>query len=108
MEFPIDVFDEDIPEPVDYRATSALRCGPDLEAVREVAGVLLEAEQPVIYAGQGIHYAQAWEALRDLAELLEAPVTTQPTRMPVIAYVLESLWKTKRRSRSGSSVSIDG
>ena len=76
VEFPIDVFDEDIPEPVDYRATSALRCGPDLEAVREVAGVLLEAEQPVIYAGQGIHYAQAWEALRDLAELLEAPVTT--------------------------------
>ena len=76
VEFPIDVFDEDIPEPVDYRATSALRCGPDPEAVREVAGVLLEAEQPVIYAGQGIHYAQAWEALRDLAELLEAPVTT--------------------------------
>ena len=76
VEFPIDVFDEDIPEPVDYRPPSALRYGPDLEAVREVAGVLLEAEQPVIYAGQGIHYAQAWEALRDLAELLEAPVMT--------------------------------
>ena len=76
VEFPIDVFDEDIPEPVDYRPPSALRCGPDLEAVREVAGVLLEAERPVIYAGQGIHYAQAWEALRDLAELLEAPVMT--------------------------------
>ena len=76
VEFPIDVFDEDIPEPVDYRPPSALRCGPDPEAVREVAGVLLEAEQPVIYAGQGIHYAQAWEALRDLAELLEAPVMT--------------------------------
>lgn len=76
VEFPIDVFDEDIPEPVDYRPPSALRCGPDPEAVREVAGVLLEAERPVIYAGQGIHYAQAWEALRDLAELLEAPVMT--------------------------------
>ncbi|HCN08548.1 MAG TPA: hypothetical protein DIT01_11500 [Lentisphaeria bacterium] len=76
VEFPIDVFDEDIPEPVDYRPPSALRYGPDLEAVREVAGVLLEAERPVIYAGQGIHYAQAWEALRDLAELLEAPVMT--------------------------------
>ncbi|MDP7741140.1 MAG: thiamine pyrophosphate-requiring protein [Lentisphaeria bacterium] len=76
VEFPIDVFDEDIPEPVDYRPPAALRYGPDLEAVREIAGVLLEAERPVIYAGQGIHYAQAWAALRDLAELLEAPVTT--------------------------------
>jgi acetolactate synthase-1/2/3 large subunit len=30
----------------------------------------------VIYAGQGVHYAQAWPQLRALAELLEAPVTT--------------------------------
>ena len=34
------------------------------------------AERPVIYAGQGVHYAQAWRQLRELAELLEAPVTT--------------------------------
>jgi thiamine pyrophosphate-dependent acetolactate synthase large subunit-like protein len=30
----------------------------------------------VIYAGQGVHYAHAWQPLRELAELLEAPVTT--------------------------------
>jgi acetolactate synthase-1/2/3 large subunit len=41
-----------------------------------VARVLVEAQRPVIYAGQGVHYAQAWPALRELAELLEAPVTT--------------------------------
>src|SRR5229473_7021357 len=34
------------------------------------------AERPVIYAGQGVHYAKAWTQLRELAELLEAPVTT--------------------------------
>ena len=33
-------------------------------------------KRPVIYAGQGVHYAQAWPQLRELAELLEAPVTT--------------------------------
>ncbi len=38
--------------------------------------VLVEAERPVIYAGQGVHYARAWQQLRELAELLEAPVTT--------------------------------
>src|SRR5207237_1199359 len=34
------------------------------------------AERPVIYAGQGVHYAKAWTQLRELAELREAPVTT--------------------------------
>ena len=37
---------------------------------------LVEATRPVIYAGQGVHYAQAWDRLRALAELLEAPVVT--------------------------------
>ena len=38
--------------------------------------MLVAAERPVIYAGQGVHYAQAWPQLRALAELLEAPVTS--------------------------------
>ncbi len=37
---------------------------------------LIDAERPVIYAGQGVHYARAWEELKQLATLLEAPVTT--------------------------------
>ena len=41
-----------------------------------MAHLLVHAERPVIYAGQGVHYARAWSHLRDLAELLEAPVTT--------------------------------
>ena len=41
-----------------------------------VAAALVAAERPVIYAGQGVHYANAWPQLRELAELLEAPVTT--------------------------------
>ncbi|GIX48273.1 MAG: hypothetical protein KatS3mg131_2484 [Candidatus Tectimicrobiota bacterium] len=41
-----------------------------------MARVLVQARRPVIYAGQGVHYAQAWQPLRELAELLAAPVTT--------------------------------
>ncbi len=76
VEVPIDLFEEDVSEPFNYRPAPTTRSGPDPDAVKEIAGVLLEAERPVIYAGQGVHYAQGWEALRELAELLEAPVTT--------------------------------
>jgi len=76
IEFPTDVLAADIPEPVDYRPPAAVRIGPDPEAIEAVAGVLVEARRPVIYAGQGVHYARAWGQLRNLAEWLAAPVTT--------------------------------
>ncbi len=76
VEIPTDLFAEDIPEPLDYRPSRRLRSGPDPVAVDEVAQVLVAADRPVIYAGQGVHYAGAWAPLRELAELLEAPVTT--------------------------------
>jgi acetolactate synthase-1/2/3 large subunit len=76
VELPTDVLAEEVPEPLAYRPTLATRSGPDPVAVAEVASVLVGAARPVIYAGQGVHYARAWRALRELAELLEAPVTT--------------------------------
>src|SRR2546426_167288 len=76
VEIPTDVFQEEIPEPLNYTAAPRMRSGPDPKAVAEVAAALVAAERPVIYAGQGVHYAQAWSQLRQLAELLEAPVTT--------------------------------
>jgi thiamine pyrophosphate-dependent acetolactate synthase large subunit-like protein len=76
IEIPRDVFDEEVPEPLDYSPTIQTRTGPDPQAVGEVARVLVEAKRPVIYAGQGVHYAQAWQQLRELAELLGTPVAT--------------------------------
>ncbi len=76
VEIPTDLFAEEVPEPLDYRPSTALRTAPDPTAVDEVAQVLVRADRPVIYAGQGIHYARAWAQLLELAELLEAPVTT--------------------------------
>ena len=76
VEIPTDVFPEEVPEPLTYRPTYSTRTGPDPQAVAEVGQVLAGAKRPVIYAGQGVHYACAWRPLRELAELLEAPVTT--------------------------------
>jgi acetolactate synthase-1/2/3 large subunit len=76
VEIPTDVLPEEVPEPLQYTPAPRTRSAPDPQAVSEVAAVLLAAERPVIYVGQGVHYARAWGALRKLAELLEAPVTT--------------------------------
>ena len=76
IEFPTDVLASDIPEPADYRPPAAARVGPDPRAIEGIARVLVEADRPVIYAGQGVHYARAWGHLKDLAEWLGAPVTT--------------------------------
>lgn len=75
VEIPKDVFREEIGD-IEYSPTSSTRTAPDLNAIPGIADVLLNAEQPVINAGQGVHYAKAWEPLKEVAELLEAPVAT--------------------------------
>jgi len=75
VEIPTDVMAEDVPEPLTYAPVPCTRYAPDPQAVAQVAARLVAAERPVIYAGQGVHYARAWDSLRELAELLEAPVT---------------------------------
>ena len=76
IEIPRDVFDEEVPEPLAYKPTLRTRIAPDPQAVKEVARVILQAKRPLIHAGQGIHYGQAWKELRELAELLGIPVMT--------------------------------
>ena len=76
VEFPTDILGEEVPGPFEYRPTPSVRVGPDPDAVRDAAEALVAAERPVIYAGQGVHYAEAWPELQQLAEVLEAPVTT--------------------------------
>lgn len=76
VEIPSDLMREEIPEPFDPKPVPAVRYGPSSAEIESVAEALLNAECPVIYAGQGVHYAQAWNKLRELAELLAAPVTT--------------------------------
>src|SRR5216684_8572757 len=57
VEIPTDVMAEEVPEPLTYAPVPRARSGPDPQAVASVAERLVRAERPVIYAGQGVHYA---------------------------------------------------
>ena len=76
IELPNDVYAEDAPDPLNYEPVIAAKFAPDPAAVTEAANVLMAAKRPVIYAGQGVHWAEAYDELRELAELLAVPVCT--------------------------------
>lgn len=76
VEFPSDLLGEEIPDSFAPTPVPTTRYGPDSASIAAAADALLAAECPIIYAGQGVHYAQAWNSLKELAELLAAPVTT--------------------------------
>ncbi len=76
IEVPMDVWGEDVPDSWVYVPSFAAKSGPDPAAVAEAARVLAGARNPVIYAGQGVHYAKAWDELKALAEAWNIPVTT--------------------------------
>lgn len=74
LEIPDEVFDAEFEGALDYKPVHAYRSAPDPRAVTEVAKMLLNARNPVIWAGQGVLYAQASEQLATLAALIPAPV----------------------------------
>ena len=76
IEIPSDVMMQEMPGDLVYTPTKSFRYGPDPRDVDRVAAALVNAKRPVIYAGQGVHYAKAWDALKRLAEMLAAPVTS--------------------------------
>ncbi len=61
-------------QPSQYRRTTPLAADP--ADVERAADVMLIAGLPIIHAGSGVVHARAWDALREVADLLEAPVTT--------------------------------
>jgi thiamine pyrophosphate-dependent acetolactate synthase large subunit-like protein len=76
VEVPNDMWNEEVPEPLNYVPVISTRYGPDPVDVKKAAAVLASAKRPVLYVGQGVHYAKAWPQLKKLAELLAIPVTT--------------------------------
>jgi acetolactate synthase-1/2/3 large subunit len=75
VELPFDVLEHDGAE-VDYKPVLRTKFAPDPAQVARAAELLCAAKRPVIYAGQGIHWASAYAELAELAELLGIPVCT--------------------------------
>ncbi len=76
VEVPFDAFNDEVPEPLDYTPVYAAKSAPDPEMVVKAAKIIAEAKRLVIHAGQGVHWAEAYAELQELAELLGAPVST--------------------------------
>ena len=75
LEIPADIVDKEV-ESFDYQPVKTTRAAGNPQDVAEAARVLVEAQNPVIHAGHGVLYAEAWDELLELAELLQAPVMT--------------------------------
>ena len=77
VEIPADIALEDVAEEdFFYRAGRPVLAQGDPRDVEAAAQALCQARYLVIHAGQGVMYAEATDELLELAELLQAPVTT--------------------------------
>jgi len=78
VDLPKDVASElikfDYPKTVNLRGYKPISGGHKAK-VKEAAELMMKAKRPVIYAGGGIISSHATEELRELAEILTAPVT---------------------------------
>ena len=76
VEVPSDLWHAELTKPLNYKPVVKTRIAPDPEAVKEAVKVLTKAKRPVMYVGQGVHWAEAWPQLKALAEHLAIPVVT--------------------------------
>jgi acetolactate synthase-1/2/3 large subunit len=84
VEVHTDVFEEEFEGPIDYKSVPIMRTAPDPEAIKQAVKMLLAAKHPILWAGQGIHYAEAGDRLTALAELIPAPVAgTNPGKSAI-------------------------
>ena len=75
VEMLTDVCDQEVPaEALDYRPPQTMRQLPAKADIDEAAKMLLQAENPVIWAGGGVLLSSASDALRELAEYTGIPV----------------------------------
>jgi acetolactate synthase-1/2/3 large subunit len=77
LEVPSDVAAaESEPSARAYQPVPVLRSVADPASVQEAVRILLRARRPLLHAGQGVLWAEAWGELREFAERIQAPVMT--------------------------------
>ena len=78
LELPMDVASAEVDERAvaAYRVVRPIRSAGDPEDVAALARALIEAKSPMLHVGHGVLWAEAWDELRELAELLQVPVMT--------------------------------
>ena len=86
LEVPGDVAAGEISEEeFDYRPVGGHRSAGDPADVAAAVKALLAAQSPVLHAGQKVLDAEAWDELREFAELVNAPVMTITTGKSAIS-----------------------
>jgi acetolactate synthase-1/2/3 large subunit len=84
IEIPPEVADAEYKGELAYVPVPFQRIGPDPDAIKAAVAMLLAARNPILWAGQGVHYAEAGDRLAALAELIPAPVvTTNPGKSAI-------------------------
>jgi len=84
LEVPDEVFEAEFKGTLDYTPVPVQRAAPDPDAVKKAVEMLLAAKHPILWAGQGVHYAEAGERMAALAELIPAPVAaTNPGKSAI-------------------------
>ncbi len=84
IELPEEVAEAEFKGPLTYTPVPVQRTAPDPHAIKQAVEMLLAAKHPLLWAGQGVHYAEAGEQLAALAELIPAPVVaTNPGKSAI-------------------------
>jgi thiamine pyrophosphate-dependent acetolactate synthase large subunit-like protein len=77
LEIPADVVSEQFDDKLfQYSPVKGWKSAGDPADIKRVAAALITARNPIIRAGNGVLYANAWDELREFAELLQIPVFT--------------------------------
>jgi acetolactate synthase-1/2/3 large subunit len=80
LEVPGDVANEEIDEvKFNYKTIKGNKSAGDPQDVADAVRALLAAKAPVLHVGQGVLDCEAWNELREFAELVNAPVMTITT-----------------------------
>ncbi|MBI2176928.1 MAG: thiamine pyrophosphate-binding protein [Candidatus Tectomicrobia bacterium] len=78
LDVPFDIFKEEaeveMPQAREWDANINCRCGAEPEALKKAVDMLLAAERPVVFVGQGVKYGGAAGELLRLLERLQIPL----------------------------------